>query len=215
MNEFTNIPVHLSRRLDLHFITCSAALTGAAIGLAAPETSASIIYSGIENLPIFPSTVNGGVYFDLEPPFTSAQGTRMTGWEFNPYDFGRNLYVNGNTSFVLLGGNAANLPMNTMINGSSTFSAPNAAAGVSITEGNTGYIGFKFDPDGIAGTQTFFGWVQMTVGGDTFGNGKVVAWAYENTGAAIQAGAVPEPSSIVLLALGAAGVASWRRRLVA
>jgi hypothetical protein len=216
MTKNTKIPSHLNKTLDCHFLTCSAMVTGAAVILPTPAASGGIIFSGTQNLPIFPSSVNGGVYFDLEPPFGTSQGpTRVAGWDFNPYSAGSALYVNSNTALVLSVATVANLPANTLIDGSSNFSKLQFYGGVDITEGNTGYVGFKFDPDGTAGIQTLYGWVQMTVGGTTFGNGKIVAWAYEDSGSAIRAGAIPEPNSLLLLALGAAGVASWRRRAAA
>ena len=78
--------------------------------------------------------------------------------------------------------------------------------------GQTGFIGFAFDPDNIAGAQTFFGWARMSVGDNATTSGVVVDWAYDDTGAGIAAGTAPEPTSLGLLALGAAGLLAFRRR---
>ncbi len=73
------------------------------------------------------------------------------------------------------------------------------------------YVGFKFQLTG----QTHYGWANITLGGSglTFND-----WAYESTAdTPIAAGAVvPEPAQsaagLGLLALGAAGVAAFKRR---
>jgi len=73
----------------------------------------------------------------------------------------------------------------------------------------TQYVGFKF----LLGSQTDYGWASITISSHniTFNN-----WAYETSGAAIAAGAVPEPANAAaglgLLALGAAGVSAYKRR---
>lgn len=77
-----------------------------------------------------------------------------------------------------------------------------------------GYVGLQFD-DG-AGTVNY-GWAEITL--DAFGAGQTIelnAYAVEMTpDQAIEAGAtssIPEPSTLGLLALGAAGLAAHRRR---
>jgi len=83
---------------------------------------------------------------------------------------------------------------------------------------NTGYIGVQF---ASGGGDTVFGWINVTVNGDVLvGNFADVAvdidgFAFATAGTTIVAGqttAIPEPSSIGLLALGAAGLATRRRR---
>ncbi len=85
-----------------------------------------------------------------------------------------------------------------------------------IWQGTTGYFGFKFtDEDDF---ENHFGWMRITVeaadgvGGDDL-KITIHEWAYntEDDGM-ISAGEVPEPHSLGLLALGAAGVTARRRR---
>jgi hypothetical protein len=79
-----------------------------------------------------------------------------------------------------------------------------------------GYFGFRFafgdDPD-----EYYYGWASMTVDLSAPGSGfKITEAFYQSTpNTPINVGqvaAVPEPSSLALLAAGAAGVAAWRAR---
>ncbi len=73
-----------------------------------------------------------------------------------------------------------------------------------------GYIGVRFDPAG--GSEWLYGWIHIdSVAGD-YTSYHIDGYAYETDGGSIVAGAVPEPSSLALLALGAAGVRFLRKR---
>lgn len=72
-----------------------------------------------------------------------------------------------------------------------------------VAPGTPAFAGFRFN----SGGQTFYGWIQLSVGP---GSIDFISAAYENVaGQTILAGAaaVPEPGSLALLALGAAGAA--------
>jgi hypothetical protein len=60
-----------------------------------------------------------------------------------------------------------------------------------------------------------FAWIRLHVG-DTDGipsSLTAIDWAYESeAGQGIKAGEIPEPSTLALLATGAAGLLAWRRR---
>ena len=83
------------------------------------------------------------------------------------------------------------------------------------------YLLFTFK-NSLSGNQLQSGWVGMsaaTVTAGTPANMSVTlsGWAYDNTGATIAAGAIPEPASATLamggaLVLGAAGLRRWRKR---
>ena len=74
-----------------------------------------------------------------------------------------------------------------------------------------GFIGVEFN----IGADTHYGWVRVEnrVGapGQMY---TLVDYAYEDTpNTPIDAGAIPEPGSLGLLALGAVGLLGWRRRI--
>ena len=87
-------------------------------------------------------------------------------------------------------------------------------------DGQTGYFGFSFDlenesaSNAPAGT-TVYGWGEVER--IDASNGRLLGWAYEDSGADIHVGdtgtpVIPVPSALGLAALGAAGVLSMRRR---
>lgn len=88
-------------------------------------------------------------------------------------------------------------------------------AGIRLGSGDYGWIRLQTDDLGLNQPLT------TLLGGTPIGSGigfsdrvTVIDWAYDDSGAAIRAGqtSVPEPSSLALLAAGAAGLAAFRRR---
>lgn len=78
--------------------------------------------------------------------------------------------------------------------------------------GGTGYLGIQFKP----GEDVLYGWIYIDMVAPDLSELEIAGWAYEDTGAPIHVGdtgsPVPIPSSLMLLASGAAGVAALRRR---
>ena len=85
-------------------------------------------------------------------------------------------------------------------------------AGIQLASGNYGWIRLRIDD--LGPNQPF---------GGTYTNGQnfpdkitIIDWAYKDSGAPIHVAdtvsQVPEPSSLLLLASGAAGIAAFRRR---
>lgn len=90
------------------------------------------------------------------------------------------------------------------------FGAPAA----NWTLGQSGQFGFSF----ASGGSTYYGWGSMVQTGSPVGQGFTITEAYYQTtaGSGILVGqvpqVVPEPTGMVLLAIGSAGVMAWRSR---
>ena len=88
--------------------------------------------------------------------------------------------------------------------------------------GDTGFLGLQITING----QIDFGWAEVRLNSASpvsssssslaadvaDGQFTLLGYAFQDSGAPIQAGAIPEPSSLALLALGATGVVALRRR---
>lgn len=134
----------------------------------------------------------GAVDFDLV-------GTSIAG-SFGTFPYLSNLALNDNVSTANFGlSTAATL---------ATMAFRTGYGNDQFLAAGTGYFGFSFDNGG--GTQ--YGWGRVTMSGANHNSYVLEEFAYGDVGDAITVGQVPEPGSLGLLALGAIGLTSWRKR---
>ncbi len=122
-------------------------------------------------------------------------------------------FRNGNFSYV------ANIPAGSAI---SSLGFPLAAGAYATMAFNSGYAGDRFTSPGIAFIGVKFdtdryGWIRVNMSGAPLNSFTIVDYAYAGHGESIYAGQtvqIPEPGALGLLALGATGLANWRRRKV-
>lgn len=68
----------------------------------------------------------------------------------------------------------------------------------------TGFIGVRFNTNA-------YGWVRITMNGAPLNDFTIVDYAWCDPGETLHVGQIPEPGSLGALALGALGLAGWRR----
>jgi hypothetical protein len=198
-----------------------------ALGIAsllAAGTSAygAIVYSGVLNSELTSGAndfnLNADSYNDISLEVYSAEGGYL---DFRPISFYGSSGLLAGSAMAKLSGGA------TIGSGAVTWGGNNASALVFSTYSATnwaaesavgtfdGYVGFKFRPNSVSPFN--YAWLQLSVTATGLGNPPsftLVDWAYENSGAAIQAGntgAIPEPSAVALV-MGAASLLAVRRR---
>ncbi len=209
------------------------AVAGACALAVVPQAEAAIVYSGQLNQAIPPTstgafinlssftystTAAGAQGGDTAAPLLNLWGTTAARAWLYPTSSTVNRFVSTATGNFPL-----ELALNAPIDAAATYgtsatpSALTVATGTQWAPSSTGYLGFKF----LNGATTEYGWALISVpaAGPTAADPiRLLGVAYENTGAGITAGAgaVPEPTSVAALAVGAVGAAAaWRRRKAA
>ncbi len=151
-----------------------------------------------------PAELNG-LFLNLVTGGTSSSAVPLSGWDLNPYHNGtgigfftpstpanQGILTPGSSSLMLLGGEAI---------GPAGIYQAGTASGDGFFIGGIGYAGLRFQNE-LTG-QLNYGWVKLRT---TLGNGfpaAILGYAYEDTGAEITAGQVPEPHTggFVLLSI--------------
>jgi hypothetical protein len=202
------------RRLSAH-ITRRRVAYSLAAAASSGTAQAAIVYSGPQNIAInqFSSlnlNIDGDAYGDVLLKNYVFGGGNYQGATvnffpgkmvtFNPGAFN---YVTAlNSGFTI---DTASLATGNFT-GSMAYGAANPNAQFNSAAGK--FIGLQFP----SGPNNYNAWVRVNVN-NSAGSFTVVDWAYENvSGQPIVTGVVPEPSTLGLLAAGAAGVAALRRR---
>jgi len=219
MGETAMVGLRADRILGLT-AAAFAASTGAGLVGDVSTAAADIVYSGPVNI-VIPDNIDG-IYMNV---VTGETGTGpVAGWDINPYSAGA-----GGTFFNLWGattqtwfntsgliGGPYPLALGTMVEGpAEAFFRPGGGTnvGTQVTLDSPNYFGFRFTNE-AEGNAINFGWMEITFGGSA-GTRAITGYAYDRTGAGIAVGAVPEPSALSVLALGALGLVARRRRRVA
>ncbi len=188
-------------------------LAAGASAVAAGTTDAAIVYSGLQNIAIGQYSsqnlnLDGDAYNDIllkNYVFSGGnyQGAYVSYYPGKVVGFTSGLsYVSAlSAGTVIDAGNA-----NSQFFGSMAYGANNPNA--EFNNVTDAYIGLAFPIGGV----NHYGWVRVDVD-NAAGTFVIKDWAYDDVaGQGIEAGAVPEPGALSLLAVGAAGVMAMRRR---
>lgn len=209
-------------RMKITSLTAAAALVAA----SASTSSAAVILFLDQDIPI--PTTFAGVVVNLETGATSNAAAGATGADMN-FVFGGEGITNDADETASAptwqpvraaapnGSVIVNLGIDTVVDSSSELATGYGGSTTHLvssidydtfTSGVKGYIGFSVI---LADTTVAYGWAEVTLQDDNT-PGVIHGWAYEDDGTSLRVGAIPEPASTLLLALGFTASALRRRR---
>jgi len=188
-------------------------LAAGAAAAAALNASAAIVYSGVQDISIsqFSSlnlNIDGDAYGDLLLKNYVFGGGNYQGATVNFFP-GKLVSFNANglayASALSSGFTVDASSVGPSFFGSMAYGSANPNA--QFNSASNAFLGLSFS----SGTNVFYGWVRVSLN-NAAGTFVVHDWAYENSGAGIQTGAVPAPGALGLLAAGASGLGLLRSR---
>ncbi len=218
----------------------ATSLVALGLGVAALPAQAVVVYSGTVNIavpnsfdglflnvvtgstfagPGFPALGGAGANYDVNIYFSGTWTLFAPGFlgqsEPTPVPAGSKGYVADSPT-----GTALNLPVGTLIGGSSVFNTSTTPAGALAT-GATTVLGFRFRNEGpnlaVSTDDTVhYGWARFRLPSSGTGPGTLVDYAFESTPlTAIAAGVttpIPEPASYAMFGAGLLGLMAFMRR---
>lgn len=215
-----------SKKLHIALFTAAAAVFA-----AVPAARASVVYQDLTSAPLrIPNTLDG-IYLNLVTGVTGSSSTAVPGYDVDPYNNGDGLtfYGAASPSGILASGvpgilaQAVALSFGQLIGPSPVGQFYNQfqTVGDNFQKTGTEYLGLRFlnETTGVVD----YGWLLLSttarLGANAGFPASILGYAYENTGASINAGqttstvtAVPEPSTFALFGVALAAVAGTTAR---
>ena len=166
---------------------------------------AAIIHVDLTASPLVIPNSLDGLYLNFVTGAASTVPVPPTGWDFNPYNRGdglaffspdfpavQGMLASGSTALALLGGETI---------GSTSLYQSGQVLGTPFHSSGVRYTGFRFQNEATG--QLNYGWAQLTTTAGTPAGfpAALLGYAYDNTGAPLTAGQVPEPHSNWMLAI--------------
>ncbi|BBO31336.1 PEP-CTERM sorting domain-containing protein [Lacipirellula parvula] len=204
----------LSERVSVRLASYAAAAGLGAFGVA-QDAAGAIVYTDVPDVTI--TQGQGPIYLNLDNvgqnEFAIAAFSNSV--RVNPYNIGpqASRTLTSSTYYVNSFAPGAEIGPAAIAAGGARFAGRQVGADFYNFVGTDKYVGLKWD---IGGGNFSFGWARIDVSAANNGTATLLSYAYESTpNASIIAGAVPEPSTLALLAAGGGAVALQRRRRTA
>lgn len=206
-----NKPVSVFNKLHAALLCGTAALF-----VAAPAAHAVIVYVDLSAAPLAIGNNIDGLYVNVVTGAASADSLDTPGWDINLYNnsAGFTLYGSASPAGVVATGTPGSTAQATALSFGDLISSARQfnqfqTRGLAFQSAGPRYVGFRFINESSGPTVINYGWMLVSNGNLPAPNGGfpafVTAYGYENAGASINAGAVPEPSTWAMFAMALVG----------